>query len=216
MELTTVQHLIVLIPPILLAITFHEVAHGWTALQFGDTTAKSQGRLSLNPLRHVDPVGTILVPAVLFFLGGFIFGWAKPVPVDYRRLRQPKRDMALVALAGPSANLAMALCWGLLMSIGVALLPSLPWIGEPLAYMGNIGVTINIVIGILNMLPVPPLDGSRVLVGLLPNAFGSLMAQLEPYGLIILLILLATGTLGVIVGPPIEWLREIIFSLFGF
>jgi Zn-dependent protease len=216
MELTTVQHLIVLIPPILLAITFHEVAHGWTALQFGDTTAKSQGRLSLNPLRHVDPVGTILVPAVLFLLGGFIFGWAKPVPVDYRRLRQPKRDMALVALAGPSANLAMALCWGLLMSIGIALLPSLPWIGEPLAYMGNIGVTINIVIGILNMLPVPPLDGSRVLVGLLPHAFGRLMVQLEPYGLIILLILLATGMLGAIIGPPIEWLREIIFSLFGF
>jgi Zn-dependent protease len=161
-------------------------------------------------------VGTILVPAVLFLLGGFIFGWAKPVPVDYRRLRQPKRDMALVALAGPSANLAMALCWGLLMSIGIALLPSLPWIGEPLAYMGNIGVTINIVIGILNMLPVPPLDGSRVLVGLLPHAFGRLMAQLEPYGLIILLILLATGTLGAILGPPIEWLREIIFSLFGF
>jgi len=215
MELTTIQQLVILAPPILFAITFHEAAHGWAALQFGDTTAQSQGRLSLNPLRHVDPLGTVLIPAVLFFLGGFIFGWAKPVPVNYWRLRQPKRDMALVALAGPGANLIMAIAWALLMSMGIAIIPSLSWLGEPLAYMGNVGVTINIVIGVLNMLPIPPLDGSRVLTGLLPHSFGTLMAQLEPYGLVILLLLLATGVLGTIVGPPIEWLREIIFSLFG-
>lgn len=111
-ELTVVQLLIVLAPPLLLAITLHEVAHGWVAWRCGDTTAKAQGRLSLNPLRHIDPVGTVLVPALLAVFGGFIFGWAKPVPVSYHRLRQPKRDMALVALAGPGANLLMALGWG--------------------------------------------------------------------------------------------------------
>lgn len=216
MELTTIQHLIILAPPLLFAITFHEVAHGWVALRFGDTTAKAQGRLSLNPLHHVDPVGTVLVPAILFFVGGFIFGWAKPVPVNFARLRRPKRDMALVALAGPGANMAMALGWGLLMSIGIALVPSLPALGTPLAYMGNAGVTINIIIGVLNMLPVPPLDGSRVLCGWLPDAFGIAMARLEPFGLIIVLLLVASGLLGAIVGPPIAWLREVVFSIFGF
>ena len=216
MELTTIQNLIVLAPPIVLAITLHEVAHGWTALQCGDTTAQAQGRLSLNPLRHIDPVGTVLVPAVLFFLGGFIFGWAKPVPVNFKRLRRPKRDMALVALAGPGANLAMALVWALLMSIGFGLLSILPWIAEPLVYMGNAGITINVIIGVLNMLPVPPLDGSRVLTGLLPDAVGLWMARLEPFGLVILLLLLATGLLGTILGPPIDWLREVIFAIFGY
>jgi Zn-dependent protease len=216
MELNPIQNLIVLVPPLLLAITIHEVAHGWAALRCGDTTAKAQGRLSLNPLRHVDPVGTILVPAVLFFLGGFIFGWAKPVPVNFRHLRQPKRDMALVALAGPGVNLAMALAWGLLMSVGLILMPSLAWVGLPLAYMGNAGVTINIVIGVLNMLPVPPLDGSRVLTGLLPSSFGRFMLQLEPYGLFIVLLMMATGILSVILTPPIEWLQTFIFFIIGF
>ncbi|MCO5761352.1 MAG: site-2 protease family protein, partial [Chromatiaceae bacterium] len=112
-ELNTIQLLIVMAPPLLLAITLHEVAHGWMALRCGDTTAKAQGRLSLNPLRHIDPIGTVLVPALLAVFGGFIFGWAKPVPVNYHRLRQPKRDRALVALAGPGANLVMALGWAL-------------------------------------------------------------------------------------------------------
>jgi len=215
-ELNTIQRLIIWVLPVLSAITLHEVAHGRVALRLGDTTAKTQGRLSLNPLRHVDPVGTVLVPAVLFFLSGFIFGWAKPVPVDYRRLRHPKRDMALVALAGPGANLAMAIGWALIMSLGVALAPAAPWIGMPLYYMGQAGILINIIIGVLNMLPIPPLDGSRVLVGLLPNRVGMLIARVEPFGLVILLLMLATGLLGTLLGPPVFFLQRIIFVLLGY
>lgn len=215
-ELNTIQRLIIWVLPVLSAITLHEVAHGRVALRLGDTTAKTQGRLSLNPLRHVDPVGTVLVPAVLFFLSGFIFGWAKPVPVDYRRLRHPKRDMALVALAGPGANLVMAIGWALIMSLGVALAPAAPWIGMPLYYMGQAGILINIIIGVLNMLPIPPLDGSRVLVGLLPNRVGMLIARVEPFGLVILLLMLATGLLGTLLGPPVFFLQRIIFVLLGY
>jgi Zn-dependent protease len=215
-ELNTIQRLIIWVLPVLSAITLHEVAHGRVALRLGDTTAKTQGRLSLNPLRHVDPVGTVLVPAVLFFLSGFIFGWAKPVPVDYRRLRHPKRDMALVALAGPGANLVMAIGWALIMSLGVALAPAAPWVGMPLYYMGQAGILINIIIGVLNMLPIPPLDGSRVLVGLLPNRVGMLIARVEPFGLVILLLMLATGLLGTLLGPPVFFLQRIIFVLLGY
>jgi Zn-dependent protease len=214
-ELNTIQRLIIWAPPILLAITLHEVAHGWTARVFGDTTAQSQGRLSLNPLRHIDPVGTVLIPLLLFFLGGFIFGWAKPVPVNVHRLRHPKHDMALVALAGPGANLVMAIAWGLVMVIGQSLYPDLPALGVPLYLMGHAGIVINVVVGVLNMLPVPPLDGSRVLSGLLPEGFGRLMAGLEPYGLVILLLLLATGLLGYILQPIIVVVLTVIFSFFG-
>ncbi len=215
-ELNTIQRSIIWIPPILLAITLHEVAHGWTALRFGDTTAKDQGRLSLNPLRHVDLVGTVLVPGILLFLGGFIFGWAKPVPVNFLRLRHPKRDMALVALAGPGANLVMAIGWASIMVLGRTLYLELPWLGMPLYFMGHAGITINIVLGVLNLLPFPPLDGSRVLAGLLPDRFGSWMARVEPYGLVILLILLATGVLWWILGPPISFFLTLIFSIFGY
>jgi len=215
-ELNTIQRLIIWVLPVLSAITLHEVAHGRVALRLGDTTAKTQGRLSLNPLRHVDPVGTVLVPAVLFFLSGFIFGWAKPVPVDYRRLRHPKRDMALVALAGPGANLVMAIGWALIMSLGVAFAPAAPWVGMPLYYMGQAGILINIIIGVLNMLPIPPLDGSRVLVGLLPSRVGMLIALVEPFGLVILLLMLATGLLGTLLGPPVFFLQRIIFVLLGY
>jgi len=215
-EFNTIQRFIIWTPPILLAITLHEVAHGWVALQFGDTTARDQQRLSLNPLNHIDPVGTVLVPALLFFLGGFIFGWAKPVPVNFRRLRRPKRDMALVALAGPGANLAMAIVWAWVMVLGKNLYLGLPWLGIPLYAMGHAGITINVVIGVLNMLPVPPLDGGRVLAGLLPDRFSLLMARLEPYGLLIMLGLLATGLLGYIVGPPVYLVLKLIFSIFGY
>jgi Zn-dependent protease len=215
-ELNTVQRLIIWAPPILLAITLHEVAHGWTALVFGDSTAQSQGRLSLNPLRHIDPVGTVLVPLLLFFAGGFIFGWAKPVPVNFFRLRHPKRDMAVVALAGPGANLAMAIGWALVMISGKMLYPEWAWLGMPLYFMGHAGIMINVIIGVLNMLPVPPLDGSRVLVGLLPDSFGRVMAKLEPFGLVILLLLLATGVLGTILQPIILFVLNFIFTVFGY
>ncbi|MDQ2696475.1 MAG: site-2 protease family protein [Pseudomonadota bacterium] len=212
-ELNLLQRLVILVPPILLAVTLHEVAHGWAALTLGDTTARASGRLSLNPLRHVDPVGTVLVPGLLFLLGGFIFGWARPVPVDYRRLRRPKRDMALVALAGPAANLAMALAWGLAAAAGLALLAALPWAGMPLLLMGSAGVTVNIIIGVLNLLPIPPLDGSRVLTGLLPDGFGAALARLEPFGLVLLLLLLVSGWLAVILEPPVAFLQNLVYSV---
>lgn len=212
-ELNPIQLIIILGPPLLLAITLHEVAHGWMALRCGDPTAKALGRLSLNPLRHIDPVGTLLVPALLATFGGFIFGWAKPVPVSYQRLRQPKRDMALVALAGPSANLFMALAWGLAMLIGYHLHASAPWLGEPLLLMGGAGVNVNVMLGVLNLAPIPPLDGSRVLVGLLPRRFGEIMAQIEPYGLIILVVMMALGLFNVLM-PIINSIRHFIITLF--
>ncbi|MBK8182376.1 MAG: site-2 protease family protein [Candidatus Competibacteraceae bacterium] len=213
-ELNTLQLLIVMAPPLLLAITLHEVAHGWMALQFGDTTAAAQGRLSLNPLRHVDPIGTVLVPAVLAVLGGFIFGWAKPVPVNYFRLRHPKRDMALVALAGPASNLVMALGWALIALIGHALQNTVSWLGEPLLLMGIAGIDVNVMLGVLNLVPIPPLDGSRVLAGVLPDRIGEMMARLEPFGLVILIALLASGLLNLM--PIVNSLRYFILSLFFF
>ena len=213
-DLTTVQLLIVLLPPLLLAITLHEVAHGWMALRCGDTTARDQGRLSLNPLRHIDPIGTVLVPGVLAVLGGFIFGWAKPVPVNLRRLRHPKRDMALVALAGPGSNLLMAIGWGLVMLLGYHLLASASWAGEPLLRMGLVGIDVNLMLGVLNLIPIPPLDGSRVLAGILPNRFGQVMAQIEPYGLIILVALLTVGGLFDVLMPIVASIRHLILSLF--
>ncbi len=213
-DLNVIQLLIVLAPPLLLAITLHEVAHGRMALRCGDTTAKAQGRLSLNPLRHIDPVGTVLVPAVMAVVGGFIFGWAKPVPVNYHRLRQPKRDMALVALAGPISNGLMALGWGLIMLIGHGAQISLPWLGEPLMAMGLAGVDVNVMLGVLNLVPIPPLDGSRVLAGVLPNRFGEAMVRMEPYGLVILVLLLVSGLLNLM--PVVMTLRQAILSLFFF
>jgi Zn-dependent protease len=211
-ELNVIQLLVVMAPPLLLAITLHEVAHGWTALQFGDTTAKTQGRLSLNPLRHIDPIGTVLVPALLAIFGGFIFGWAKPLPVNYQRLRQPKRDMALVALAGPGANLVMALGWALAAMVGHGAQTTLPWLGEPLMLMGVAGVNVNVMLGVLNLVPIPPLDGSRALAGVLPDRFGLIMARMEPYGLIILVLLLASGVLNLM--PIVNSIRHFILNLF--
>lgn len=214
-ELNTIQLLIVLAPPLLLAITLHEVAHGWVALHCGDPTAQSQGRLSLNPLRHVDPVGTVLIPALLAIFGGFIFGWAKPVPVNYYRLRQPKRDMALVALAGPASNLIMALGWGLIMTIGYHLRTSMAWLGEPLWLMGGAGINVNVMLGVLNLAPIPPLDGSRVLAGVLPDRAAQAMAQVEPYGLIILVALMALGLFNVLM-PIVNGIRHFILALVFF
>ncbi len=211
-ELNTIQLLIILAPPLLLAITLHEVAHGWVALLCGDPTAQSQRRLSLNPLRHIDPMGTVLVPAIMAVMGGFIFGWAKPVPVNYRRLRQPKRDMALVALAGPMSNLLMAFGWALAAVIGHSVQAALPWLGEPLLLMGIAGINVNVMLAVLNLIPIPPLDGSRVLVGMLPNRFGEMMARIEPYGLIILVLLLVSGVLNLM--PVVNSVNHLIFTLF--
>jgi len=202
-----IQLVVVIAIPLLFAITLHEVAHGWMAKQLGDTTAQRLGRITLNPIRHIDPVGTVLIPLLLigssFIFGGplFLFGWAKPVPVTMENLRNPRRDMALVALAGPGINLLMAFLWGLLIYVGVFLLHTLPWLGVPLVLMGVAGTFFNTILMALNMLPILPLDGGRVLHSLLPPSLARGYAGLEQYGLFIMIILLATGLLGQILWP---------------
>ena len=204
MELTLVQKIVVWAPPVLLAITLHEVAHGWVARFFGDHTAAVMGRLTLNPIKHVDPIGTVALPAALILLGSpYIFGWAKPVPVHFGNLRRPKQDMVWVAAAGPGANLGMALVWTLVTTIGLSLQPDLAYLGEPLMLMGAAGILINIVLMTLNLIPIPPLDGGRVAVGLLPQPASRWVSYLEPFGLPILLVLLFTGSLGLILGIPV-------------
>lgn len=213
--LTVIQYAAVAALPLLFAITVHEVAHGWVALRFGDRTAQMLGRLTLNPVKHIDPIGTILVPGALLMLGGFIFGWAKPVPVDWRNLHNPKRDMAIVAAAGPLANLAMAIGWAIIAKIGLMLASSFPWASVPMILMGKIGIFLNLVLMVLNLLPIPPLDGGRVLTGLLPGRWAIMLAKVEPYGFFILLGLLITGVLWKILSPPILALEKGIFTLTG-
>lgn len=200
--LPLVQKIAVWALPVLFAITLHEVAHGWAARALGDRTAEMLGRLSLNPLKHVDPVGTVVVPMFMLMLGGFLFGWAKPVPVSMRNLRHPRRDMALVAVAGPLSNLAMALAWGLLARIAIAMNPEEGvWLGVLL--MARAGIVINLVLMVLNLIPLPPLDGGRVLTGLLPEAQARKLDRIEPYGFVILVALMATGILGRIMALPL-------------
>jgi len=200
-ELTLIQRLAVLVLPVILAITVHEAAHGYVADRLGDRTARMLGRITLNPLRHIDPLGTVLLPLGMYALTGFLFGWAKPVPVNPRNLHNPRRDMAIVAVAGPLSNLVMAVLWSIAILVGGWLLPVSAWVGAPLVYMGAAGVLINVILLVLNMLPLPPLDGGRVLVGVLPAKLARLVSQVEPYGLFILIALLVTGVLGRIVLP---------------
>lgn len=212
--MSTLQVLSVWALPVLFAITLHEVAHGWTARHFGDMTAAQLGRLSLNPIKHIDPIGTILVPAVLLFLGGFVFGWAKPVPVNMFHLRNPKRDMAVVAAAGPAANLVMALVWALIAKLGVSMYGTVDWVALPLIYMGQAGIAINLILMLLNLLPLPPLDGGRVVAGMLPDNLSYQYGRIEPLGFFILLGLLALGVLGKILSPPYTALSDLIVRVF--
>ncbi|MEJ2326358.1 MAG: site-2 protease family protein [Chromatiaceae bacterium] len=202
--MNTIQLLAVLVLPVLFAITAHEAAHGWVASLLGDKTASMLGRVTLNPLKHIDPVGTIVVPLVTFLLTGFLFGWAKPVPINGRNLRRPRRDMALVAVAGPGANLVMGVLWGLAVQLGLGLWHTSQWIALPLVYMGAAGVLINVILMALNLFPLLPLDGGRVLNALLPPAWSARFSQLEPYGLILLVLLLITGILGGVLNPVIQ------------
>ena len=203
--------------PILLAITVHEASHGYAAKYFGDLTAERMGRISLNPFKHIDPVGTILLPALTLFFGGVLFGWAKPVPVNFGNLRNPKKDMFWVAAAGPASNFVMAVLWSLLLgtikyklSQGVYS-PSFPF----LLQMSFVGVTINVVLMVLNLLPMPPLDGGRIAVSLLPNNLAIKLAQVEKYGFVILIVLLFTGVLGKIIGPFIDFFQQAILQIFA-
>ncbi|MBT4759376.1 MAG: site-2 protease family protein [Nitrosomonadales bacterium] len=213
MDLTIIQKFAAYSLPIIFAITVHEAAHGYAAKYFGDMTAFHLKRISLNPLRHIDPLGTIILPVALFFLqAGFIFGWAKPVPVNFSNLRNPKKDMIWVALAGPGANLLMAIFWTIVYS-NQLLFPS---IGQSfVGVMAVAGIQINIVLMVLNLLPLPPLDGGRVAVGLLPYPWASKLAGLERYGFFILIFLLATGLLGAILSPLIRISQSIILTIFG-
>ena len=210
LEFSLVQKIIIWAIPVLFAITVHEVAHGWVALKLGDRTAQMMGRLTLNPFKHIDPVGTLLVPGILLVLGGFIFGWAKPVPVSFQNLRRPKADMAWVALAGPMANLIMALIWALVAKIGLSLAQSGSGFGEPMLFMGVAGILINAMLMMLNLLPLPPLDGGRVLVSVLPGPLSWQVSRLEPYGFVILLALLFFGLLGLILWPLVSALLNVL------
>ncbi|MCU7915538.1 MAG: site-2 protease family protein [Candidatus Thiodiazotropha sp. (ex Gloverina cf. vestifex)] len=201
--LSLIQKLAIFILPLVFAITVHEAAHGWMAKRLGDKTAEMLGRVTLNPLKHIDPVGTILVPLGLYLMTGFMFGWAKPVPVNWQNLNHPKRDMGLVALAGPGANLVMALIWAIAVYIGAMSMESYDWVALPLLLMGVAGVLINSVLMALNLLPILPLDGGRVFYSVLPQKQAQIYSRMESFGLIIVVLLLVTGLLGVILWPVV-------------
>ncbi|MDX8410934.1 MAG: site-2 protease family protein [Mariprofundaceae bacterium] len=188
--------------PVVLAIVLHEVAHGWVAYRLGDDTAKWLGRLTLNPLKHVDPIGTVLIPIVLLVSGSpFLFGYAKPVPINYGKLRNPKRDMVWVALAGPLTNLILAIVSAILLTVIVSMANVMPWLAEPLSLMCQASILINLVLFLFNLLPLPPLDGGRVAVGLLPRSMAYALSRIEPYGFIIIVALLLLGILQAVLGP---------------
>jgi len=200
--------------PVLFAITMHEVAHGWVANKLGDGTARMLGRLTLNPIKHIDPIGTILVPLAMVLLQtGFIFGWAKPVPVNTRNFKKPRKDMAIVAVAGPLANLAMAIFWFFVYKFSVSTLGDSS-IGHGIMEMGRAGIIINLVLFVFNLLPIPPLDGGRVLSGFVPATVSDLLDKIEPYGFFIVIGLLYFGVLNVILDPVISFFMSTIGSLF--
>ena len=205
--------------PVLLAITLHEVAHGWVAYKLGDGTAKMLGRLTLNPFRHIDPVGTIALPIGMLVVSlltvgqPFAFGWAKRIPVNTRFLKNIRRDMALIAIAGPLANLAMAVVWAILLGVFAK------WISDPSLAIGfvttaKIGVIFNLVLLVLNLLPVPSLDGARVLAGVAPRNVADVLERLEPYGFLILMLLLFSNVLDGVIGGAVGALYQILLSLF--
>ena len=200
-SLSLLQRLLLWAAPVLFAITVHEVAHGLAACRLGDPTARRMRRLTLNPLRHIDPLGSLLVPGAFLLLGGFVFGWARPVPVDATQLGHPRRDMLLVAAAGPLANLLMSLLWAGCMQAGLWLQVQHPPAASVLVYLGAAGVFINAAVMMVNLLPIPPLDGSRILISLLPVAAGRVLARIEPWGLPLLLVLILTGLLSRLLWP---------------
>ncbi len=217
MELSLPQLVAVYAIPVILAITLHEAAHAFVAARLGDRTAELQGRVTLNPLRHIDLVGTLLVPALILFAskalggGGLLFGWAKPVPIVASNLRSPRRHMGVVAAAGPGANIAMAVAWALALKLTTFFGDE----GEFLARMAIAGIFVNFALAALNLMPVPPLDGGRILTSLLPHRLAVPFSRLEPYGMFILLALLASGLLGVVVAPLVDVGVGLVAALFS-
>ena len=217
----TLYYILIGAVPVLLAITLHEAAHGWVADKLGDPTARKLGRITINPLKHVDPQGTIVIPLVMIVLSKmllgtmFVFGWAKPVPVDARQFKQPLLDMALVALAGPGSNFVMASLWALFISLSTSVVGDRALV-EHLIFMGEIGIFINVLLMVLNLLPLPPLDGGRIVAGVLPKQAAMMYLRIEPYGFFILLALLFSGVLGKILFPLIIKFQAIISAIFIF
>ncbi|MCK9283518.1 MAG: site-2 protease family protein [Rhodocyclaceae bacterium] len=209
-----IQTLAISALPIIFAITLHEAAHGYVARYFGDPTAWKLGRISLNPLRHIDPMGTLVIPALTYWLGGFMFGWAKPVPVNFGKLRNPKRHMIWVAAAGPAANCVMAIFWAAVLKLAM-FLPDFGY-GTALAEMATAGIRFNAMLMVLNLLPLPPLDGGRILTGLLPVRAAWRFAQLERWGFPILILLLLTHVLELLLLPPLGLFLALLMKIFGF
>ncbi len=212
MELTQIQLVVASILPILFAITVHEAAHGWVADKRGDQTARMLGRLTLNPIKHIDLIGTIILPIAFILSAGMIFGWAKPVPVNARNLKNPRSDMALVAIAGPLSNLIMAFMWAAMLKLGLSI--ELP-IKDALITMSNIGIKINLFLALLNLIPIPPLDGSRVVSACLSPKASYFYEKIERFGFIILILLLMSGLLNIILLPPFHYIEQMLFSFFS-
>jgi len=221
MNLNTAMQLIAIAAiPLIFAITLHEAAHGWVASKFGDTTALMLGRVTLNPAKHIDPIGTVLFPIITMLLSGFIFGWAKPVPVNFNHLKNPRRDAILVALAGPLSNFAMAILWAIIAKLMLMVYvsdthPILKTTATFIHLSAQFGILINCLLMVLNLIPIPPLDGSRVVSSLIPPSAAYYYEKIEPYGIWILLALLIFGVLGYVLWPPIHALTSLISSTFG-
>jgi len=205
--------LLLALVPLLFAITVHETAHGWVAKQLGDPTAFMLGRLTLNPIKHIDPLGTIIVPILLYTVAGFPFGWAKPVPVAFGNLRKPRRDMILVAAAGPGSNLLMAAIWALVPTLLYPLTFVSEGIQANLMRVGELGIMFNVILAVFNMVPIPPLDGGRVLHGLLPPRQSAILDKIEPFGILIVVGLVYLGPLWTMLQPVMIFFQRIFFGL---
>ena len=221
MEVSSLQdsiaHFFLLALPVLAAIVFHEVSHGWVANKFGDPTAARLGRLTLNPIPHIDLFGTVLLPIILYISGApFLFGYAKPVPVNFHNLSHPKRDMIWVASAGPLTNILLAiasvLLLKLLLAFSVADGGESPWFEylRPLALMAQYSVVINVALAVFNVIPIPPLDGGRIAVGLLPDPYASALARVEPFGILIVMVLLMTNVIDAFTRPTVRLLLRML------